>query len=483
MFISRINASADRSPWGDFFFEPVGMRGLSGARVSADSAMALSAVFRAVSLISGHIAMLPMMLRREGELKPVRGHWLQKLFKKPNRWQNGFEWRQMGEAHLLLRGNFYNEIIDGSRGEIRELIPLHPDRVRVEMLAGGDYRYRYTAQDGNERVLTRGQVWHLRGLSSNGITGISVIEAARESLGLGLAAQEYGARFFQNDARPGGVIEFPGKFADKTAKQTFRESWQESQSGMNRGKTAILENGMTYKELGITNKDAQFLESRKFQINDIARWFGVPPHKLADLDRATFSNIEQQSLEYINDCLLIWTEAWEAGIEDALLLDDEQLEVEFDFRRLLRGDSVARSTYYQSGINAGWLTRNEARADDGREPIDGLDEPLRPLNMVEEDDSEEAEDVEDAEPAQPPATPEPAEDDDTAEARMQALVRSNAARIARRMTKTSGPVDPELIAESLAIPLAAAQAWCERGRSGILAGDLTASLIELGLKK
>lgn len=486
MFISRIRADGDRSPWGDFWFQPVTMASMSGARVSADSAMALSAVFRAVQLISGHTAMLPLILKKEGDLKRIDGHPLQKLFKRPNRWQNGFEWRQMLQAHLLLRGNAYNEIIDNSRGDILELIPRHPDRMRVEQLPGGDYRFRYTDIDGSERILSRGQVWHLRGLSSNGITGLAVIEAARESLGLGLAAQSYGARFFANDARPGGVIEFAGKFADKTARTAFRESWQEAQGSANRGKVAVLENGMTYKELGITNKDAQFLESRKFQINEIARWFGLPPHKLADLDRATFSNIEQQGLEYIIDCLLMWAEIWEAAIEAGLLFDDEGIEVEFDFRRLLRGDMAARAAYYHSGILDGWLTRNEARADDGREPLEGLDEPLRPLNMVEESEAEDNE--ADAEQAEPPAQEaaesadgEEGESSNSAAARLDGLLQANAARMARRLIKEPD-MDAALLAESLAISPDRAAAWLAQPAwqaADLTVENITASLLTL----
>lgn len=482
MFISKIRAAAgeDRSPFGDFWFEPISTRTLSGVRVSAESALQLSAVFRAVVLLAGHLAMLPLELKKQGTKKRVTGHPLQKLFKKPNRWQNGFEWRQMIMGHLLLRGTAYNEIVDNARGEILELIPLHPDRVKIEQLESGDWRYRVRDVNGNERILARGQVWKLCGLSSNGITGLSVIECARESIGLGLSAQTYGARFFANDARPaGGWIEFPGKFADRAARQLFRESVQEAQAAANRGKMMVLDQGMKYHEVGLNNKDSQFLESRKFQISDIARWFGVPPHKLADLDRATFSNIEQQALEYITDSLLIWAEIWEAGIEDILLFDDEGLEAEFSFAKLLRGDSSARYGNYQKGIAAGWLTRNEAREDDGREPLEGLDEPLRPLNMVEESDAGDQED--DAEATTPPAPepkePVPADDTDENGRRMQALLQANAERTARQIIK-SGQVKVDVIASALALPEAVAQGW--HPPAEMTFENITAALLSLG---
>lgn len=475
MFLSKIRASSgeDRSPFSDFWFRPVGVRTSSGMQVSADTAMCLSAVFRAVTLISGHIAMLPLDLRKEGTKKRIAEHPIYKLFKRPNDWQNGFEWRQMMTGHLLLRGNAYCEISETARGGITALVPLHPDRVLIEQLPTGDWRYRITDSNGTQRVLSRGQVWHLRGLSSNGICGMSVIEYARESFGLGLAAQNYGSRFFANDAKPsGGWIEFPGKFADKAARTTFRESVQAVQGDSNRGKIMVLDSGMQYHEVGINNKDSQFLESRQFQISDIARWFGVPPHKLADLSRATFSNIEQQALEYVNDCLLFWAEVWEAAIESELLFDDEGLEAEFNFAKLLRGDSASRYGNYAKGISAGWLTRNEARDDDGREPIDGLDEPLRPLNMIEESDAEDQEiDVEMAEtPAQEAKEPV----DDANGARLAALLRSNAERMARRIIK-SGEFDAELIAESLAIEKSAVLPICPDGQT---VETITESLLE-----
>lgn len=480
MFLSKIQAAGDRSPWGDFWFEPVAMRAMSGVRVSSDTAVQLSAVFRAVFLLAGHFAMLPMTLKQIGKLSRVDGHWLQKRFKKPNRWQNGFEWRMMLMGHLLLRGNAYNEIIEDRRGNVLELVPLHPDRVKIELLADGDYRYRITDADGCERILVRGQVWHLRGLSSNGIVGHSVIECARESLGLGLSAQAYGARFFANDAKPtGGWIEYPGNFADKEARRLFRESVQEAQADSNRGKIMVLDRGMKYHEVGVTNADAQFLESRKFQISEIARWFGVPPHKLADLDRATFSNIEQQGLEYVTDSLMIWTEIWENSIEDVFIFDDEDVEIDFDFKKLARGDSTARANNNTRLVAGGIITRNEARADEGREPLPGLDEPLQPLNMVKasEADEEEGDDSEaDPPPEKPPGQKDPKE------ARMQAMVTANAGRMARRILK-EGVAHPELIAEALAVPLDQATAWATETtwtRETCTFENLAASLIALG---
>ena len=387
-------SSDDRSAWGDFWFEPVSVRSASGLRVSPDGALRLSAVYACVRILSETMASLPIVLyrqREDGGKDQVTDHWLHRLLcRRPNRYQNPFEWREMLQGHLALRGNAYCQIITNPRGEITELLPIHPDRLRVEIMRSGELRYRIADRFGEETVLPRSGVWHLRGLSSDGVVGMSPIELARESLGTALAAQDYGARFFANDAKPsGGWIEFPGAFKDSEAKKVFRESYQAAQSGANRGKVLVLENGMKFHEVGVTNKDAQFLELRKFQITDIARLFRVPPHMIADLDRATFSNIEQQSLEFVMHTMTPWAERWEASIEAELLLDDDPLEIEFDFANLMRGDAASRSAYYQSGIQNGWLTRNEARAAENLNPIEGLDEPLRPLNMVEENNADD----------------------------------------------------------------------------------------------
>ena len=486
-FFDRFRASSDdRSAWGDFWFEPVSARTSSGVRVTPDASLRLSAVYACVRILSETMASLPIVLYRkrvDGGKDRVTDHWLHTLLcRRPNRYQNPFEWREMLQGHLALRGNAYCQIITNPRGEIVELVPIHPDRVRMEILRSGEFRYRVTDRFGDEAVLPRGDVWHLRGLSSDGLMGMSPIELARESLGMALAAQDYGSRFFANDAKPtGGWIEFPGSFKDAEAKKIFRESYQAAQSGANRGKVLVLENGMKFHEVGVTNKDAQFLELRKFQITDIARIFRVPPHMIADLDRATFSNIEQQSLEFVMHTMTPWAERWEASIGSELLLDGDDLEVEFDFANLMRGDAASRSAYYQSGIQNGWLTRNEARVAENLNPLEGLDEPLRPLNMVEEGDAEEAEPTD----AGADSEMEPQEPlDEQARARLRAVLTSAAERWARRISR-SGVIDEKeigLIAEALAVPVSTAERWAqEQDGQDLSEPDLRQSLIQLGM--
>ena len=234
--------------------------------------------------------------------------------------------------------------------------------------------------------------------------------------------------------------------------------------------------------MGVTNKDAQFLELRKFQITDIARLFRLPPHMIADLDRATFSNIEQQSLEFVMHTMTPWAERWEASIESDLMLDGDQLEVEFDFANLMRGDAASRSAYYQSGIQNGWLTRNEARIAENLNPLQGLDQPLRPLNMVEEDDAEEAAQEDDpngSEPAENEASPGEQE----MSMRFRKLVQSNAARLARRIAKKGslGANETDLIAQAFALQASQVSAWAQQQTLPFEEDALAASLIQLGM--
>jgi HK97 family phage portal protein len=405
----------------------------------------------------------------------------------------------MMQSHLAMRGNGYNLIQSNASGEIVSLVPQHPDLVTVELTDAGAYRYRIKQRDGSENVYSRAEVFHLRGLSSNGVIGMSPIELARESIGLGMAAQTFGSRFFANDARPlGGWIEYSGKFKDKDARLGFKESWQAMQGGSNRGKTAVLDDGMKFHEIGLNNRDSQFLEVRQFQVPDICRFFGVPPHMVGDLSRATFSNIEQQSIEFVTYTMTPWAERWEAAIEAELIYEDEDLEVEFDFAGLLRGDSGSRAEYYASGILNGWLTRNEARVAENLDPIDGLSKPLVPLNMAEEGAAAPAGNT-----IPGPADDAPMDDQAAADPRLFALATAAAERVARRETELvmkalqahNWPAavrevyekHARFVADVLHVDLAVAQAYCEQRRAvvrpgaGQLTTDAGAQLVSLAL--
>lgn len=475
MFVSDIKPADDRSPWGDFWFQPVGTRAASGTRVTPESALRLSAVYGCIRVLAETMACLPFCMyrpREDGGKDPVTDHWLYRLIaKRPNDWQTSFEWIEMLAGHLALRGNCYNEIVPGRRGEIAQLIPLHPDRMKLVMLDNGSFRWDVTDRNGNVVPYSRHSIWHVRGISSDGYLGMNPIAVAREAIGLGLAAQDYGSRFFANDAKPGGGwIEFAGSFKDKPARDTFRQSWQEAQGGSNRGKIAVLENGMKYHDIGMNNKDSQFLEARQFQVPEICRLFRVPPHMIADLTRSTNNNIEWQSLEFVKFTMTPWVERWEASIEYSLLPEDEDLEIEFDFDNLERGDMKTRSEYYTSGTTAGWLTRNEVRKKENLNPIAGLDKPLEPMNMQGAGKKPSPKDP----PQQPQDDGQGDNQDDSSSARLQVLAMAAAERVARKeceQVQRAIKVSPgellamygkhaHFVAKCLAVSIEHAQAYC-----------------------
>lgn len=384
MFITASMLSAGPAASDDFWYAPVGSVSASGARVSPESAMRLSVVFACVRVLSEAVAKIPMRLMR-GVNDRVTDHPLSLLVsRRPNRWQTAFEFREMLQAHLCLRSNAYAQIVYGAGGVVRELVPLHPDRVTVEQIDDLAVRYVVSDWQGRQRVLVMGEVLHLRQLPMDGFTGLSTVAVQREPLGSALSAQDYAGRFFKNGARHGGMwIEMPGKFEDDSARAKFRAAWSASLSGSNAYSTPIMDRGMKLHELGMTNQDAQFVESRKYSDSDICRMFLVPPHKVGILDRATNNNIEQQSAEFYQDTLMGLFRRWEEAFEVQLLTDEEaaQLRFEFDVKQLLRANTDARSKYLHNAIVDGWLTRNEARLEEGYEPLPGLDEPLHPLNM------------------------------------------------------------------------------------------------------
>ncbi|ACC76143.1 phage portal protein [Paraburkholderia phymatum] len=428
----------DRSPWGSFWFSPVPFKG-QPHNVTGDAAMRLTAVYACVRVLAEAVSMLPFVLYREGadgSKKPEKAHWLYRLLAvRPNEFQNPMEFREMMMMHLALRGNAFAEIISNTAGIVTDLVPIHPDTITIEMLSKTNWRYIEHLSDGTERIIVRGSMWHIKVMSPDGIVGMNPIQASRESIASGLSAQEYGLRYFENDATPGGWIEYPGEFKDDQQKRNFRESWQTQQSGRNRRKTAVLERGMKYHPIEVKNSDAQYLETRKFSVSEIARLFRIPPHMIGDLEKATFSNIEQQSLEFVIHTLTPWLVRWEEAIRASFIEVGEGLNCEFPTTTLLRGDAQARSMYYHNGILDGWMTRNEARLMENMNPLDGLDEPMRPLNMVEEDEAETQQNAPQIAPKPgKPANPQPEQenDDGPTQARMYALAAAAADRVARK---------------------------------------------------
>lgn len=344
----------------------------SGKSVTERSAMQMTAVYACVRILSEAIAGLPLHLYRykdDGSKEKAIGHPLYLLLHdEPNPEMSSFVFRETLMTHLLLWGNAYAQIIRNGKGEVVALYPLMPNKMTVSRDENGQLYYTYQkSQDELPKddvytvTLHPADVLHIPGLGFDGLVGYSPIAMAKNAIGLAIATEEYGAKFFANGATPGGILEYPGVVKDP---DMVRESWNKGFSGsQNAGKVAILEEGMKYTPISIAPEQAQFLETRKFQINEIARIFRVPPHMVGDLEKSSFSNIEQQSLEFVKYTLDPWVVRWEQSIQRALLTADEKTRffVKFNLEGLLRGDYQSRMNGYATARQNGWMSANDIR--------------------------------------------------------------------------------------------------------------------------
>jgi HK97 family phage portal protein len=362
-----------------------GAQTYAGMSVTPDTAVQVSAVFACARVVAEDLAKLPVVVyqrsdREEKERAPNSPFW-RLLHDKPNSWQSSQQFREYLTLCAILRGNGFawKNVL---AGQVRELLPIHPARVRIEQLP--DYEIVYHVRDdrGIETPYTRRQIFHLSGPSLDGVSGVSIVGLARQSIGLAMAAEGFGATLFGNSAMPRGVLEHPGKLS-KEASERLRESWHEVHQGVgSANKVAVLQEGMKFHQIGLSNEDSQFLETRQFSIVDIARWFRVPPHKIGELGRATWGNIEHMAIEYVTDTLMSWGRRWEDAFNQQVI-GTNNVYAELLFDALLRGSTMDRYQAYQiaAGGNAPWMTRNEIRRLENRPPLDGLDEILKPLNM------------------------------------------------------------------------------------------------------
>lgn len=348
-------------------------RSTAGQSVNAHSAMQLSAVYACVRILAESIAALPLHFYRytdTGSKQKAVDHplyWL--LHDEPNPEMSSFTFRETLMTHLLLWGNAYAQIIRNGRGEVIALYPLMPDRMTVDRDDRGHIYYEYARSDSDANTLGRKSsvilspedVFHIPGLGFDGLVGYSPIAMAKQAIGMGLACDEYGAAFYQNGAQPGGVLEHPNVVKDP---KRVRESWNAIYQGSrNAHRIAVLEEGMTYKPISISPEQAQFLETRKFQIDEIARIFRVPPHMIGDLEKSSFANIEQQSLEFVKYTLAPWISRWEQAIQRSLLLHSERTRyfARFNVEGLLRGDYQSRMNGYAVARQNGWMSANDIR--------------------------------------------------------------------------------------------------------------------------
>ncbi len=345
----------------------------SGKAVNERSSMQMTAVYACVRILAEAIAGLPLHLYRHGEnssKQKAKDHPLYTLVHcEPNAEMTSFVFRETMMTHLLLWGNAYAQIIRNGKGQVAALYPLMPNRMQVDRDKNGRLYYQYTtsAEDaptmqGTSVVLDASEVLHIPGLGFDGLVGYSPIAMAKNAIGMAIACEEYGAKFFANGAAPSGVLEHPGTVKDPTR---LRDTWQGQFGGSaNSHKVAVLEEGMKYTPISISPEQAQFLQTRKFQINEIARIFRVPPHMVGDLEKSSFSNIEQQSLEFVKYTLDPWVIRWEQALSRALLASDEKQThfFRFNVEGLLRGDYQSRMTGYATARQNGWMSANDIRS-------------------------------------------------------------------------------------------------------------------------
>ena len=344
----------------------------SGKRVNERTSMQMTAVYSCVRILSEAVAGLPLHFYRytdNGGKEKAADHPLYFLLHdEPNPEMTSFVFRETLMTHLLLWGNAYAQIIRNGKGEVIGLYPLMPDRMGVERDSKGQLYYEYTVSmedaptvKGSTVILPPTEVLHIPGLGFDGLVGYSPIAMAKNAIGMAIACEEYGAKFFANGAQPSGVLEHPGTLKDPSR---VRESWQSTFGGShNANKVAVLEEGMKYTPISISPEQAQFLETRKFQINEIARIFRVPPHMVGDLEKSSFSNIEQQSLEFVKYTLDPWVSRWEQSMARSLLTAEEKKKyfVKFNVDGLLRGDYQSRMNGYAVGRQNGWMSANDIR--------------------------------------------------------------------------------------------------------------------------
>jgi len=393
-----------------------GGESVSGQQVSVNSAMQLSAFYAGRRILAETCGFLPLhVMTRSGNGKErAPQHRLYHLLhNKPNPWQTAFRFKRMLTGHVVSRGNGYAQIVASGGAAAEALVPLHPDRTRSFWGPDGLPAYAYTPQNGPERVLLHHEVLHLRGLEDDGLMGLNPIEAQREMLGRSLAAQEYGARFFRNDARPSGVIKHPAHFEDDAAWQKWRKAWQDAQSGINRGKTAVLEDGMEYQDIGLSNEDAQFLETMQFSVLDIARMLRIPGFLLEAGDKsATYASVEQFFIAFRTLTITPWAAVWTGDLKLSLFTDAEWLshDIVMDLKALMQGDAKARGEIYKVLFqNAGLSPNAMLRAEDMNTLGPLGDRTFVPMNMVPLDLVDEV--LKQRNAGAPPASEETPDDD------------------------------------------------------------------------
>ena len=405
-FATLLEPRASYNSWDDFWFNPpAGGATVAGPSGGADAAMHVAAFFNGVRIIAETLAQVPLILyegtgpdtkerARDNPLYNV-------LHKQPNAFQSSYEFRLLQTTNVLLGGNAYAKISGGNRGAVEQLDILSPSGMRPKKLTSGRIGYMHRDDRGTETPYTQDEIFHVRAfpLSADGVSGQGLLSYARQTVGLAHATNTFGARLFNTDAKIRGNYAVPGVLT----KEQIESARQQIQSSNG---LIILQGGATWMHTGMTAADAEFLLTRKFEITEIARWLNMQPHLLKDLERATFSNIEHQSLEFLQITMLPYFINWEQAILRDLIVQKNRFFAEFLVDGLVRADIVNRYSAYATGINTGFMTRNEARSKENWNKANGLDTFLVDQNKATVDKSGKITPVNKPEGSAPPSKPD-----------------------------------------------------------------------------
>jgi HK97 family phage portal protein len=367
----------------------------AGIRVNSFTALQQVAVYACVQILSEDVAKLPLQICRgdpQGNHKPAKDHFLYKLLIRPNAWQTRFEFIEMMTAALALRTNAYAVIVRDGRGQPQQLVPIHPDRVELFEAPGGDWFYSVSRNGLHEIsvlehlpvMIAAEDMLHLRGMASwNSLVGMSRVGVMREAIGLALSQEQQAARLAGTGARPAGVLQTKDKLSPDVIER-LKEQWQKNYGGLrNTGKTAVLEQGLEWKQMGMSSVDAEFMAARQFQLEEIARMFRVPPHKLGIVARTTGTTLVQQDQEYLNNVLSGYCERWTSKLGRTFDIDlTDDLFLDFDYSHFLKADIQTRLTAKRIGVAGMIYTPNEARAGEGLAPVAGGDTLYQPTNVA-----------------------------------------------------------------------------------------------------
>lgn len=387
--VVRLRSSVRPRPdvWDDYWYTRLEKPTHAGIDVNESSALKFSPVFAAVRKISETIASLPRHVYREtikGKKKATDHYLYPLLHHRPNPEMTAMQMEEAQMAHRLLWGNSYTHIQRDMMGRVIALWPLDPSRMKVTRPdPNGMLVYEYRLTDNGEKLkFPPWEILHIAGLGFNGLIGYSIISLARDGIATGMAYEEYAARFFSNNATPSGYLEIDG-IVDGSTKKIIREDWYATHGGVSKSQLiGIIGQGMKFNPLAVNHTDAQFLESRKFSVTEVCRWFNIAPHMIFDLERSTNNNIEQQSLESVIYTFRPWCVRIEQAIKNKLITEND-ISIEHRLEGLLRGDTAARTAYYMAGRQWGWLSVNDIRELENMELIENGDEYLVPMNMIE----------------------------------------------------------------------------------------------------